>query len=156
MEFTKWDHRFMDMTEFIGGWASCYQPNRRMGCVIVRNKRILTTGYNGAPAGITPCSEKGYCMRKEKGIPAGEQGQFCYAVHAEQNAIVQAAKLGVSVEGATLYVTHSPCSICAKMIINSGIVRVMYRHDYPDAFSRELLSEAGVELVQFTESTENA
>lgn len=151
MEFTKWDRRFMEMTEFIGGWSSCYLPDRKMGCVIVRNKRILTTGYNGAPAGITPCVEKGCCMRRERGIPSGEQGQFCYAVHAEQNAIVQAAKLGVSVEGATLYNTHSPCSICAKMIINSGIVRVIYRHNYPDDFSRQLLREAGVELIQYDE-----
>ncbi len=151
MEFTKWDKRFMDMTDVIGTWASCFQPNRKMGCVIVRDKRILTTGYNGAPAGITPCVERGVCMRRERGIPSGEQGQLCYAVHSEQNAIVQAAKLGLSVDGATLYNTHSPCSICAKLIINSGIERVVYRHDYPDEFSRELLGEAGVLMQKYSQ-----
>jgi dCMP deaminase len=147
--FDKWDRRFMEMTDLIGTWASCYQPDRKMGCVIVRNKRILTTGYNGAPAGITPCVERGECMRQVLGIPSGEQGQMCYAVHAEQNAIVQAAKLGVSVEGATLYVSYSPCSICAKMIIKSGIVRVVYRHEYPDDFARRLMKETGVVVEHY-------
>jgi dCMP deaminase len=151
VDFTKWDRRFVEMTDLIATWASCFKPERKMGCVIVRNKRVLTTGYNGAPAGITPCVERGYCMRRERGIPSGEQGQLCYAVHAEQNAIVQAAKLGVSVDGATLYVTYSPCSICAKMIINAGIVRVVYRHEYPDDFSRELLAEAGIIVQKYEE-----
>ncbi len=120
-----------------------------MGCVIVRNKRILTTGYNGAPAGIVPCMERGYCMRKERGIPSGEQAQYCYAVHAEQNALIQAAKLGISVDGATLYCTYSPCSICGKLIINAGIERVVYKKDYPDEFSFELLEAAGIIIEKY-------
>lgn len=152
--FDKWDRRFIELTDVISGWASCFKEDRKMGSVIVRNKRILTTGYNGAPAGITPCVERGFCMRVEKGIPSGEQAQLCYAVHAEQNALIQAAKLGVSVEGATLYCTYSPCVICAKLIINAGIQRVVYRYDYPDAFSLELLKEAGVRLEQYAEESQ--
>lgn len=145
----KWDKRFIDMTDMIGGWSSCLQPNRKMGCVIVRNKRILTTGYNGAPAGIVPCTERGVCMRRELNIPSGEQAQLCYAVHAEQNALIQAAKMGISLDGATLYCTYSPCSICGKLIINAGIVRLVYRHEYPDEFSRQLLSQAGIVVEQY-------
>lgn len=149
MAFNKWDHRFMALTDAIGTWASCYKPERKMGCVIVKNKRILTTGYNGAPAGLKTCVERGECMRVKLGIPSGQQGQLCYAVHAEQNAIVQAAKLGVSVDGATLYVTYRPCSICAKLIINAGITRVVYRYDYPDEFSVQLLNEAGITVEKY-------
>jgi dCMP deaminase len=117
----------------------------------VRNKRILTTGYNGAPSGIKTCVERGECMRVRLGIPSGQQAQLCYAVHAEQNAIVQAAKIGVSLEGATLYVTHQPCSICAKLIINAGIRRVVYKYGYPDEFSIALLNEAGISLEKYEE-----
>lgn len=155
MAFDKWDYRFMQMCELIGTWASCFKTDRRMGSVIVRDKRILTTGYNGAPAGITTCRDRGYCMRVQKGIPSGQQAQICYAVHAEQNAIVQAARMGVSLLGATLYVTYRPCSICAKLIINAGITRVVYRYDYPDEFSLELFREAGVTLEHFTDDPNN-
>ncbi|MBE5761854.1 MAG: cytidine deaminase [Clostridiales bacterium] len=153
MAFDKWDHRFMQMCELVGTWASCYQQNRKMGSVIVRNKRILTTGYNGAPAGIKTCVERGECMRKKMGIPSGQQAQLCYAVHAEQNAIVQAAKLGLSLEGATLYVTHQPCCICAKLIINAGITRVVYKYDYPDEFSIALFKEAGILVERYEEES---
>lgn len=149
MAFDKWDKRFMQMCDLIGTWASCYKPDRKMGCVIVKNKRILTTGYNGAPAGIRTCVERGECMRVKLGIPSGQQAQLCYAVHAEQNALIQAAKLGLSVDGATLYVTYRPCVICAKLIINAGIRRVVYRYDYPDEFALELLNEAGVLLEKY-------
>ena len=146
MAFTKWDHRFMEMTDTISGWASCYQKNRKMGAVIVRDKRILTTGYNGAPQGIKPCVERGECLRRKLGIPSGTRAEVCYAVHAEQNAIIQAARLGISIDGATLYCTHQPCVMCAKIIVNSGITRVVYREGYPDDFSREILQEGGVIL----------
>ena len=149
MEFTKWDHRFMQMTDVIAQWASCYKSNRKMGAVIVRDKRILTTGYNGAPAGIKTCVERGECLREKLGIASGTRAELCYAVHAEQNALIQAAKLGLSVQGATMYVTYSPCVICAKLIINAGIARVIYREEYPDSFSKELLQEAGVELIRY-------
>ena len=154
MAFTKWDYRVMEMTDTISGWASCYQKNRKMGAVIVRDKRILTTGYNGAPQGIKPCVERGECLRRKLGIPSGTRAEVCYAVHAEQNALIQAARMGVSVYGATMYVTYSPCIICARLLINAGIVRVIYRYDYPDEFSKEILKEAGVELIKFDPDAE--
>lgn len=148
-EWTKWDSRFMELAHTIGGWSSCYQENRKIGAVIVRNKRILTTGYNGAPAGIVSCAERGECMRRNLNIPSGTRQELCYAIHAEQNAIIQAAKLGVSIEGATMYCTHQPCVICAKMIVNSGIARVIYGEGYPDEFSLEIFKQSGIELVKF-------
>ncbi|MEE1200290.1 MAG: deaminase, partial [Christensenellales bacterium] len=107
----KWDIRFMELAWVISTWASCYQPNRKIGCVIVKNKRIVTTGYNGAPAGIRTCVERGECLRKKLNIPSGTRAEMCYAIHAEQNAIIQAVKLGISIDGATLYCTHQPCVI---------------------------------------------
>lgn len=146
----KWDKRFIDLAFTIATWSSCYKPDRQIGAVIVKNKRILTTGYNGAPAGLPSCKERGCCMRVEKGIASGTHHELCYAIHAEQNAIIQAAKLGVSIDGATLYCTHYPCSICAKMIINAGISRIVYVHPYPDAFTHELLDAADIVVEQMT------
>ena len=145
----KWDHRFMEMSRQIATWASCYQPNRKIGAVIVKNKRIMTTGYNGAPAGVKTCVERGECLRRKLGIPSGTRQEMCYATHAEQNAIIQAARLGVSIEGATLYCTHQPCAVCAKMIVNAGIVRVVYGEGYPDPFAVEMLTEGGVKLEKY-------
>ena len=139
----------MDMAKLVSGWSSCYKPNRQVGAVIVRDKRILTTGYNGAPQGIPSCKERCECMRENLGIASGTRQEMCYAVHAEQNAIVQAAKLGLSLEGATIYCTHQPCSICTRLIINSGIKRVVYDQGYPVEFSLQLLNSAGVEIVKF-------
>ncbi|MCI5837734.1 MAG: cytidine/deoxycytidylate deaminase family protein [Christensenellaceae bacterium] len=150
----KWDKRFMEMAEVVASWSSCFQENRHVGAVIVKEKRILTTGYNGAPSGIESCAEKGECLRRKLNIPSGTKHELCYAVHAEQNAIAQAAKLGISVEGATLYCTHQPCVICAKIIINSGIKKVIYKYGYPDDFSLELFKEAGVEVLNFTEENQ--
>ena len=146
--FDKWDARFMELAHTIAQWASCYQENRKIGAVIVKNKRILTTGYNGAPAGIESCKSRGKCLRRELDIPSGTKLELCYAVHAEQNAIAQAAKLGVSVEGGTLYCTHQPCVICCKMIINAGIKRVVYKYGYPDEFALRLFDEAGIVIEQ--------
>ena len=145
----KWDARFMEMAWVISKWASCFQPNRKIGCVIVKNKRIMTTGYNGAPAGVRTCVERGECLREKLGIPSGTKQEICYATHAEQNAIIQAARLGVSIDGATLYCTHQPCGICAKMIVNAGIARVVYNEGYPDAFAVEMLNEGGVKLEKY-------
>ena len=142
--FDKWDRRFMEMAWLVSSWASCYQQDRKIGAVIVKDKRVMTTGYNGAPAGVRTCVERGECLRKKLGIPSGTRHEMCYAVHAEQNAIIQAAKLGIEINGATLYCTHQPCILCAKMICNSGIVRVVYEKGYPDAFAMEILKEAGV------------
>lgn len=150
-KFDKWDNRFMNMAELVASWSSCFQENRQVGAVIVKNKRVMTTGYNGAASGIKSCKEKGVCLRRELNIPSGTRHEICYATHAEQNAIIQAAKLGICIDGATLYCTHQPCVICAKMIINAGIKRIVYKHGYPDEFSMQLLTESGVEIVKFEE-----
>ena len=147
----KWDGRFMDMAKLVSTWSSCYQENRQVGCVIVKDKRIITTGYNGAPSGVRSCKEKGECLRRKLNIPSGTHHEICYAVHAEQNAIVQAGRLNVNIKDATMYVTHQPCRICAKLIRNAGIKKVVYNEGYPDTFSLEMLSEAGVEVVKFGE-----
>ena len=150
----KWDQRFMELAGVIAQWASCYKANRKIGAVIVKNKRIVTTGYNGAPAGIRTCVERGECLREKLGIPSGTRHEICYAVHAEQNAIIQAARLGISIDGATLYCTHQPCVLCAKMIVNSGIKRVVYREGYPDEFALTMLREGGVILERYVEERE--
>ncbi len=147
----KWDKRFMDLAFHVAEWTSCFQENRKIGAVIVKNKRIITTGYNGAPEGYPSCKERGECLRRKMNIASGTRAEFCYALHAEQNAIVQAAKLGVSVDGATMYVTHQPCVICTKLIINSGIKRVVYKNPYPDELSLHILRGTDVILEQYTE-----
>lgn len=149
--FDKWDKRFMQLAETVATWSSCYQENRHIGAVIVKNKRIMTTGYNGAPAGIESCRDKQSCLRREMNIPSGTRHELCYAVHAEQNAIAQAARMGVNIENSTLYCTHQPCIICTKIIVNAGIKRVVYKYGYPDEFSLRLLKEAGIELVRMPE-----
>ena len=143
----KWDKRFMEMTELVSTWSSCIR--RQVGAIIVKDKRILTTGYNGAPSGVSSCKDRENCIRIEHNIASGTCQEICYAVHAEQNAICQAAKLGLAIDGATLYCTHQPCTICARLIINSGIKKVVYKNGYPDDFSLELFKEAGVEIVKY-------
>jgi dCMP deaminase len=145
----KWDKRFMEMAVLVSAWSSCARNGRQVGAIITKNKRILTTGYNGAPSGVKSCADKGVCMRDEQKIESGTRHELCYAVHAEQNAIIQAARLGVSVDGATLYCTHQPCSICAKMIVNSGISRVIYIYPYPDVFAEQIFSEAKVVVQKY-------
>ncbi|MBO7187594.1 MAG: dCMP deaminase family protein [Clostridia bacterium] len=145
----KWDERFMQLAEVVSTWSSCYQENRHVGAVVVKDKRILTTGYNGAPVGIKSCADRGVCLRRERNIPSGTMQEVCYAVHAEQNAICQAAKMGISLEGATLYCTHQPCVICARIIINSGIKKIIFKYGYPDEFAMQLFNEAGMEVVKY-------
>lgn len=145
----KWDKRFMELADNIASWSSCCR--RQVGAIIVKDKRIIATGYNGAPAGVETCVDKKRCLRNELNIPSGTQAQICYAVHAEQNAVSQAARLGVSVKDATIYVTHQPCVLCSKILINAGIKRIVYRYGYPDEFSLELLKEAGIQLDNYQE-----
>ena len=145
-QMTKWDRRFMQLTQTVATWSSCFQENRHVGAIIVKDKRVMTTGYNGAPAGVKSCEEKGECLRRKLQIPSGTKHELCFAVHAEQNAIIQAAKYGIDINGATLYCTHQPCVICAKMIINAGIKRVVYKECYPDEFSLQLFNEAQVSV----------
>ncbi len=147
----KWDHRFMEMAQLVSSWSSCFNDCKAIGAVIVRDKRVITTGYNGAPAGMKTCKERGECLRRKLGIPSGTHAEICYAIHAEQNAIIQAAKLGVSIQDATLYCTHQPCSVCAKIIVNSGIRRVVYREGYPDDFALTFFRETGVLLERYQE-----
>ena len=143
----------MELTEQVATWSSCFKEDRQVGAVIVKNKRILSTGYNGAPEGVKSCKEKGECIRLKNDIQSGTHLEMCYSVHAEQNAIVSAARLGVSLEGATLYCTHQPCVICAKLIVNAGIKRVVYRDGYPDKFAVEVLHEANVQLDRYQDLT---
>lgn len=151
----KWDKRFIDLACVVADWSSCYQENRHVGAVIVKDKRIMTTGYNGAPSGIESCKNKGVCLRRQLNIPSGTQLETCYAVHAEENAIAQAAKLGVSVDGGTLYCTHQPCVVCCRVIINAGIKRVVYKYGYPSEFSLKLFKEAGVKVDRIEEEDDN-
>ena len=149
MALDKWDHRFMEMARLVASWSSCFNEGRAIGAVIVKDKRVMTTGYNGAPAGMKTCKERGECLRRKLGIPSGTRAEICYAIHAEQNAIIQAAKIGVSIQDATLYCTHQPCSVCAKMIVNSGIRRVVYEQGYPDDFALAFFKETGVVLERY-------
>lgn len=148
-----WDEYFMRITELVASRATCLR--RKVGAVLVRNKRILTTGYNGPPSGITHCEQRGGCIRDELKIPSGERMELSRAIHAEQNAIIQAAKVGISIEDSTLYVTTHPCFTCSKMLINAGIKKIIYKEGYPDSFAMEILKEAGVLVVQFKELSEN-
>ncbi|HXF62656.1 MAG TPA: cytidine/deoxycytidylate deaminase family protein [Caldilineaceae bacterium] len=131
-----WDEYFMDIAFAVAERSTCDRAH--VGSVLVRDRRILTTGYNGAPAGLPHCDDVGHLM---------VDGHCVRTLHAEQNAIIQAALHGVSIEGATAYVTHQPCLTCAKMLINAGIRRVVYAGNYPDPYSREFFAQAGVELV---------
>lgn len=154
MQGQKWDKRFMQMAGLVSSWSSCYQQNRQVGAVVVRDKRILASGYNGAPQGVKSCAERGECLRRKRNIPSGTQHEICYATHAEQNAILQGARMGIAMQGATLYTTHQPCVLCARIIINAGIVRVVYAKPYPDAFAVELLEEAGIALERMEDKEE--
>ena len=140
-----WDEYFMEIAHLVKKRATCLR--RQVGAVIVKDKNILATGYNGAPSGIEHCLERG-CLREQLGIPSGERHEICRGLHAEQNAIIQAALHGVGVNGATLYCTNHPCIICAKMIINAGIVRIVVAGDYRDDLAEAMLEEANVEVIR--------
>ena len=139
-----WDTYFMKMARVISERSTCVR--RHVGAVAVLDRRILATGYNGAPTGIAHCEDVG-CIRSECGIPSGERHELCRGLHAEQNVIIQAALHGVKLKGATLYCTHQPCVLCAKMAINAGIARIVYRGDYPDPLAMDLLNEAGIDVL---------
>ena len=143
-----WDQYFMRITSEVANRSTCLR--RRVGAVLVLNKRILATGYNGAPSGLSHCAEVG-CLREAAGVPSGQRHELCRGLHAEQNAMLQAARYGIRIEGATLYSTHVPCSMCPKMAINSGVGRIVATADYPDELARDLLTQAGIELVVFHE-----
>ena len=135
----------MQMAQVVAGRSTCLR--RQVGAVIVKDKQILSTGYNGSPSGLKHCAETG-CLRQKLEIPSGERSEICRAVHAEQNALIQAAKHGVSINGADIYTTLQPCVLCTKLIINAGIKRVFYVYSYPDPLAAEMAAEAQLELVQ--------
>ncbi len=139
-----WDDYFIMLAINISTRSTCIR--RKVGAVIVRDKRILATGYNGAPTGISHCTEE-TCLRNKYNIPSGERHELCRGLHAEQNSIIQAAMHGVSIMGANIYVTHQPCSICTKMLINSGIKKFTYRLPYNDPLAEEMVIEAGIDIV---------
>ncbi len=136
-----WDEYFMEMAELARKRTTCIR--RGVGAVIVKDNRVLATGYNGVPKGITHCSVVG-CQRERLGVPSGQRHELCRGLHAEQNAIIQAACMGCSIEGATLYCTTQPCVICTKMIINAGIKRVVIKESYPDELALAMAEEAGL------------
>ncbi|AEE14224.1 dCMP deaminase [Thermodesulfobium narugense DSM 14796] len=141
-----WDSYFMKIAFLVATRSTCIR--RKVGAVIVKEKRILSTGYNGAPSGLLHCLDIG-CLRDKLNIPSGERQELCRGLHAEQNAIIQGAMYGVSLMGSTIYVTNQPCITCAKMLIQAGIVKIVYQGDYPDKLALEMLEEAGVEIIKF-------
>jgi len=139
-----WDAYFMEITKLVSKRSTCVR--RAVGAILVKDKRIIATGYNGVPRGLKHCEEVG-CLREKLGIPSGERHEICRGLHAEQNAIIQAAVHGISIEDCVLYCTNQPCVICSKMLINAGIRKVMIESGYPDELSLALLKEAGIELI---------
>ena len=139
-----WDDYFMMIAEDVSTRSTCIR--RTVGAVIVKDKRILTTGYNGAPAGISHCTME-TCLRTKYNVPSGERHELCRGLHAEQNAIIQAAFHGVSINGGSIYITHQPCSICTKMLINSGIGQFFFRSPYNDPLADEMIREAGINVT---------
>ena len=136
-----WDEYFMAITDQVAQRATC--TRRHIGAVLVKDKRILATGYNGVPSGLAHCDEAG-CLRERLGIPSGTQHELCRGIHAEQNAVIQAARHGIAIDGATVYCTHQPCVLCAKILINAGISEIVYRDAYPDSLATEMLTEARI------------
>ena len=136
-----WDDYFLTMARHAATRSTCLR--RKVGAVAVLDRHVLATGYNGAPSGLKHCEFTG-CLREQKGVPSGERHEICRGLHAEQNVIIQAAVHGVSLKGATIYVTATPCVICAKMLINCGILRVVCGEQYPDGMALEMLRDAGV------------
>ncbi len=148
IERPSWDEYFMQIAHLVSQRSTCLR--RKVGAVIVKDKRVLSTGYNGAPSGIKHCDVTG-CLREKLKVPSGQRHELCRGLHAEQNALLQAALHGVSVKDAVIYITNQPCIICTKMLINAGIKEVVFEGDYPDSMSSQFLEEAGVKLRRFPE-----
>jgi dCMP deaminase len=138
-----WDCYFMDIALAVAPRSTCLR--RSVGAILVRDKRILATGYNGAPSGLTHCLENG-CLRERQEVASGERHEICRGSHAEQNVLVQAARHGIAVDGATLYCTNEPCVICTKLLINAGIKEIVYQNEYPDDLARVMRREAKLKV----------
>jgi dCMP deaminase len=141
-----WDSYFMKITRVVAERATCVK--RQVGAIVVKDNRILTSGYNGSPKGTKHCAETG-CLRQQMNVPSGQRHELCRGLHAEQNAIVQAAWHGVKIEGSSMYCTHQPCIICVKMMINAGIVHLIYSGEYPDELAQKMISESGIRVTHF-------
>jgi dCMP deaminase len=148
-----WETYFMDIASLVARRATCLR--RSVGAIIVKGKRILSTGYNGAPTGIRHCLETG-CLREQMGLASGERHELCRGIHAEQNAIIQAALHGVSIKDADLYCTNLPCAICAKMLINAGIRRIYFQSGYADHMTTQMFEEAGIAVIQIENSNQGS
>src|SRR6056297_1300495 len=146
MERPNWDEYFMEMAELAAKRSTCLR--RKVGAVLVKDKRVLSTGYNGAPKGLKHCEETG-CLREQKNVPSGQRHEICRGVHAEQNLVAQAALHGVKTEGSTVYCTHQPCIICTKILINAGVKKIYFKNPYSDEFAARLLKESEIELLKF-------
>ncbi|KAA0257002.1 cytidine deaminase [Deferribacter autotrophicus] len=136
-----WDEYFLEIVNVVKKRSTCLR--RQVGAVIVKDRQILATGYNGVPRNITHCEAVG-CLRVKLNVPSGQRHELCRGLHAEQNAIIQAAYHGVSIKGSTIYTNTKPCSICTKMIINAGIKRIVYEEDYNDPLADELLAKTDI------------
>lgn len=144
-----WDEYFLGIAKLVSTRSTCLR--RHVGALIVKDRRVLATGYNGTPSGIKHCDDAG-CMRNRMKIPSGERHELCRGLHAEQNALLQAALYGISVRGSTFYITNQPCIICAKMIINAGVKEIVIAGAYPDKMAEGFLKEAGIRLRKFKTS----
>ena len=144
-----WDQYFIDITHLVATRSTCLR--RQVGALLVKERNILATGYNGTPSGIRHCEEVG-CLRERLGVPSGQRHELCRGLHAEQNAIIQAARHGINIDGATLYCTTMPCVICTKMVINAGVQRIVYEQGYADELAAEMLAETGIEVTRFERS----
>jgi dCMP deaminase len=142
-----WDDYFMQIAYLVAQRSTCLR--RQVGALLVADRRILSTGYNGAPQGLPHCAELGGCLREAMQIPPGERQELCRALHAEQNAIIQAAVHGVGLRGVTCYSTIQPCVTCAKMLINANVRRIVFAGEYPDPLARQMLEEAGILLERW-------
>lgn len=151
MDRPSWDEYFIEITRLVARRSTCMR--RKVGAVLVKDKNILATGYNGAPSGVAHCLDVG-CMRERLGVVSGERHELCRGLHAEQNAIIQAAKHGTNINGAILYCTTMPCVICSKMIINAGIERIVFEGGYPDRLAEEMIEEAGLSVERFCDLQE--
>jgi dCMP deaminase len=142
-----WPEYFMGITRLVATRSTCLR--RHVGAILIKDKRILASGYNGAPSGLRHCEEVG-CLRENSSVPSGERHELCRGLHAEQNLIIQAAYHGISIKGSILYCTNKPCVICTKMIINAGIIKIYFEDGYDDPLSDQMLSEACLQIERLS------
>jgi len=152
MNRPSWDEYFMTLATQVSSRTTC--TRRAVGAVIVKDRRILATGYNGVPTGIRHCEEVG-CLRQQLNVPSGQKHELCRGLHAEQNAIIQAARYGIDISDASIYITTQPCVVCAKMLINAGIKEIVYANPYPDELALSMLEESGISLRIYEGETQS-